>query len=340
MVKTDELLTTIYIACPCCHQKAEVEFHRALETLPVPFLKLKKIGGITGKCMACGQTFPYSHPSKLYKYMNKSGIPYQRSYLFNNLVSISAPIIVLIALIAIISTIAPMISPILDNALHNVLAASGDETSPLVLYSYSADAANQTIYATFKLAENSSPVDMDALNVSIWKNGNITNTSIWRYGNTSISWTGKNHTGSMLGPNDTAMVMVNVSKYHFNVTDKVELLFQILDTPAYVHAFAVSDQTPSHNNTTAPGLNRSTIAILSGHVYFNNMARTGILLTFSGPITPRTLVSDNTGHYSISLIPNETYSIAISDPDIDGISYNTTTVNILNNTTFDIRLHT
>jgi hypothetical protein len=340
MVKTDELLTTIYLTCPCCHQKAEIEFHRSIETLSVPFLKLKMMGGITGKCMACGQSFPYSNPSKLYKYMNKSGISYQRSYLFNNLVSISAPIIVLIALIAIISTIAPMVSPILDNALHNVMAAPGDESSPLVLYNYSADAANQTIYTTFKLAETSQPVDMAALNVSIWKNGNITNTSIWRYGNTSITWTGKNHAGSMLGPNDTAMVTVNVSKYHFNVTDKVEMLYQILDTPAYVHSFTVSNQTLSHNNTTTSGLNGSTLAILSGHVYFNNMTRTGLLLTFSGPITPRTLISDNTGHYSISLIPNETYSIAITDPDIDGISYNTTTVNILNNTTYDIRLHT
>lgn len=340
MVKTDELLTTIDMTCPCCHQKAEIEFHRALDTLSVPYLKLKKIGGITGKCMACSQTFPYSNPSKLYKYMNKAGIPYQRSYLINNLVTISAPIIVLIALVAIILTIAPMVSPMLDNTLHNVLAAPGNEASPLVLYNFSVDSANQTSYATFKLDANSSPVDMSALNVSIWKNGNLSNTDIWRYSNSSISWSNKNHTGTMLDYDDMAKVKVNVSKYHFNGTDKVMLQYQILDTPAYVHAYPIVNRTVTHNNTTISVNTGTTTPILSGFVYLNNVTIPGINLTFAGGSKTRSMVTDNSGFYSISLTPNKTYSITVRDPDIANIKYNKTSVKIVNNTTLDIRLRT
>jgi hypothetical protein len=339
MVKTDELLTTINMACPCCHQKAEIEFHRELNTLSVPYLKLKKIGGITGKCPACGQTFPYSNPSKLYKYMNKAHIPYQRSYLFNNLVTIAAPIIVLIALIAIISTIAPMVSPMLDNALHSVLAGQENETSPLVLYNFSIDPVNQTSYATFKLDSNSSPVNMTTLNVSIWKNGDLSNTDIWQYSNSSISWSNKNHTGSMLDYDDMAKVKVNLSKYHFNGTDKVTLQYQILNMPAYVHAYAISNLTATHNNTTISVNNKTDTPILSGFVYFNNVTIPGINLTFSGPRT-QSIVTDNSGYYSITLASNKTYSVLVDDPVFANIKYNKTSVKIVNNTTFDIRLHT
>lgn len=59
MAKTDELLTTIGMKCPNCHQLSDIEFHRELVTFPIPFLKLRKVGGITCKCHACGRTFKY-----------------------------------------------------------------------------------------------------------------------------------------------------------------------------------------------------------------------------------------------------------------------------------------
>jgi hypothetical protein len=342
MAKTDELLTTIGMTCPDCRQFSDIEFHRELVTYSVPFLTLKKTSGITCKCHACGKSFKYSNPDKLYRYMNKSGKPYQRSFFVNNLMALAIPVIAVIAIIAIVSAIAQIAAPILNPADTGPDALENTPT-PLKLYSFSVDAANQTCYASFQLSDNSTPVDIEALNVSIRKNGNLTNMKIWRYGNDSISWINASHVGTMMGRDDKAQVTLNLSCYHFNSTDKVELLFQIFDYTPYVHLYTMPNLTDSKNNTTvmnASAKNGTPIAILSGHVYLNNLSSPRMLLTIGGNKKPLSIVTDNTGYYSISLTPNKSYTITASDPDIAGLKSYKTTVKLVNNTTLDIWLHT
>ena len=243
MVKTDELLTIIGMTCPNCHQLSDIEFHRELVTLPIPFLKLTKVGGITCKCHVCGKTFKYSNSDKLYRYMNKSGESFQRSFFINNLVTLAIPVIVAIAIIVIASIAIPVVTPILSPHNTNVPRVSDNIPTPLKLYGYNVDAANQTCYASFQLSDNGTPIDMVALNVSIRVNGNLTYMKIWRYGNSSISWVNTSHVGSMMSHGDKAQVILNLSRYHFNSTDKVELLFQIFDHTPYVHSYAADVQT-------------------------------------------------------------------------------------------------
>lgn len=338
MAKTDELLTTIGITCPNCHQISDIEFHRELVTLPIPFLKLIKVGGITCRCNACGKTFKYSNPDKLYRYMNKSGEAYQRSFFINNLVTLAIPVIVAIAILAIVSTIAQVATPILSppgTGLH----VSENTPTPLKLYGYSEDAANQTCFASFQLSANSTPVDMAALNVSIRKNGNLTYTKIWRYDNSSISWVNTSHVGSMMGYDDKAQILLNMSRYHFNSTDKVELLFQIFDHTPYVHLYTTGNQTASPiNGVNSSSPNVTVKVIVAGHVYLNNFTSPGIMLTFNDTSTLHSIVVDNAGYYRISLISNTPYTIMATDRDIGVLMNDTRT--FTSNSTLDIRLHT
>ncbi len=338
MVKTDELLTTIGMTCPNCHQISDIEFHRELDTLPIPFLKLVKVSGITCKCPACGRTFKYANSDKLYRYMNKSGKEFQRSYFINNLLALAIPIVIAIAIIAIASIVIPVVAPILSPPHTSLPRVSDNISTPLDLYRYNVDAANQTCYAFFQLSANGTPIDMTALNVSIMMNGNLTYKNIWRYGNRTISWVNASHVGSMLNHNDKVQVILNLSRYHFNSTDKVELLFQIFDHTPYVHSYTANIQAVP--TVSAVSTNVTGKATIFGHVYLNNFASPGITLKFSDINDSHSIVVDNSGYYRISLLPNTPYTVIATDPDLGVLMNDTAPRTFVNNSTVDITLHT
>ena len=271
--------------------------------------------------------------------MNKSGEPFQRSFFINNLVMLAIPVIIAIAIIVIASIAIPVVTPILSPHNTNVPRVSDNIPTPLKLYGYNVDAANQTCYAFFQLSDNGTPIDMVALNVSIRVNGNLTYMKIWRYGNSSISWVNTSHVGSMMRRGDQAQVVLNLSRYHFNSTDKVELLFQIFDHTPYVHSYEADVRTvlPVSVVNSSGGTGKVTIF---GHVYLNNFISPGITLTFNDTKETRSIVADNSGYYRISLLPDTPYTLIASDSDI-GVLMNDTTPRIFtNNSTIDIRLHT
>ncbi len=341
MVKTDELLTTIGMTCPNCYQISDIEFHRELVTFSIPFLKLIKVGGITCKCHACGRTFKYANSDKLYRYMNKSGKAFQRSFFVKNLLALAIPIIAIIAIVAIVSTLAQVAAPILNPPHTSLPRVSDNISTPLKLYSYNLDAANQTCYAFFQLSDNGTPIDMVALNVSIRINGNLTNMKIWQYNNKSIKWVNTSHVGSMMSHDDKAQVILNLSRYHFNSTDKVELLFQIFDHTPYVHSYKADNQTAqpvNAGNSSSP--DRTGKATIFGHVYLNNFTSPGITLTFNDMNDSRSIVVDNSGYYRISLLPNMPYTVIATDRDMGVLMNDTAPRTFVNNSTVDFRLHT
>ncbi len=341
MAKTDELLTIISMKCPNCHQLSDIEFTRELTTLPVPFLKFRKVGGINCKCHVCGRTFKYTNSDKLYRYMTKSGEAFQRSFFINNLISLAIPIIVAIAIVAIASIILPIAAPILNPSHTSLPRVSDNISTPLDLYSYNVDAANQTCYAFFQLSANGTPIDLVALNVSIRVNGNLTYKNIWRYSNKTVSWVNTSHVGSMLNHDDKVQVILNLSRYHFNSTDKVELLFQIFDHTPYVHSYAANAPDVMPVNTgNSSSLNVTGKATIFGHVYLNNFLSPGIMLTFSDMNDSHSIVVDNSGYYRISLLSNTPYTVIATDPDLGVLMNNTTSGTYVNNSTVDIRLHT
>ena len=164
---------------------------------------------------------------------------------------------------------------------------------------------------------------------------------IWRYGNSSIKWVNTSHVGSMMSHDDKVEVILNLSRYHFNSTDKVELLFQIFDHTPYVHPYAADNQTVLPANPgNSSGLSGTGKATIYGHVYLNNFLSPGITLTFNDMNDSRSIVVDNSGYYRISLLPNMPYTVVATDSDLGVLMNDTTPKTYVNNTTVDIRLHT
>jgi hypothetical protein len=383
--KTNIPLATIDLSCPSCKKTNQISFSQEIFT--IPGIKLEVSENVVGKCGSCGHKFRYKNKGMIYKYMDKNKIAYQRPAVLKNRLILAVPIIIIIFLVIAIAAFAGSIhgsgsqktgdhaaiangSParILTNSSGRTLLNANNTSRSVVIPTATPvppsplnvtgksyyDRVNELYYLPVSLKTNASPVNLSSLSVTVGLDYQTVTPDAWQYSNTSCLWAVHNSTGPVLGRNDSATLVVDMSHYNFVNGTNVYLDFKIPGYSPLTCAFEMNrtngtliPQAPiiesgSYNYITGKSIdyNATDLVKVSGRVIINNWPESNIDVSFYDSDTTTTVTSVENGYYITDLVRNQSYRLEVWSTSYGTIFEDTTPRIFTNDTTMDILLNT
>lgn len=379
MVKTFTPLTTIKLTCSSCKKTMPVDFSHEVTSLPL--LKLEVAEGVVGKCCNCGHVFKHVNKERVFTYMDKKKLAYRRPKVARNLITLIVPVLLVLVLASVVAAfVYPGVgagSPQAGDGAANsssqagvsitngsgVSAANNTTVSPTPKPAPASplkadksahyDLARGKYYLPVTLAAGSTPVDLQKLTVSVGMNNRTITPSAWEYGEDSCLWGTHNTTGSMLGRNDTATIVVDMGYYNFGNTTPVSLDFTV---PGYAPLAVYFKINRSNVATPIPPIiydgvydfvygesadyNSTSMVTVSGRVIVNKWPASNIAVSFYDSYTTNTVTSIENGYYTINLAKNQTYRLQVSSDAYGTLLLDKQPRIFMNDTTLDIRVNT
>jgi hypothetical protein len=323
----------------------------------------------------------------IYRYMDKNKIAYKRPAVLKNRLILTVPIIIIIFLVIAIAAFAgyvPGIGPqktgdhaviangsparILTNGSGITLLNANNTSRAVVIPTATPvppsplnisgtnyyDPIQELYYLPVSLKTNASPVNLGSLSVTVSLDYQTVTPDAWQYSNTSCLWAAHNSTGAVLGRNDSATLVVDMSHYNFVNGTNVYLDFNIPGYSPLTCAFEINringtlfPQAPiiesgSYNYITGKSIdyNDTDLIKVSGRVLINNWPESNIDVSFYDCDTTTTVTSVENGYYITDLERNQSYGLEVWSTSYGTIFEDTTPRIFANDTTMDIILNT
>jgi len=367
--KTQVPLATIDLSCPHCNKNNPISFTQEVDTLPL--VKLAVGEKVVGKCSSCGFTFDYKNKDMIYRYMDKNKLPYKRADVGRNRLFIIAPAMIVIVL-AIVSAV--FIFHVQPPEQVNMIIVNGSNASAVPASSATAikptvtpvppspvvvngtdryDIGRGKYYLPVSLKAGNNPADLQQMTVTVRMNNQTITPNAWEYSGDSCLWKVHNLSGSLLGRNDSATIIVDVSHYNFENGSVIYLDFRLPGYQPLTTNFIMSRNgsvillppviyTGEYDYVSGKmvDLNDTNIVKVSGRVIVNKWPATNIAVSFYDNYTTNTVTSVEDGYYTIVLKKNQTYRLKVWSTAYGTIMQDSTPRIFVNDTILDIKLTT
>ena len=319
--------------------------------------------------------------------MDKNKIAYKRTAVLKNRIILAVPIIIIIFLVIAIAAFVGYVpgigsqktddhAVIANGSPYSILTNGSGTTllkgnntgkavviptatpvppSPLIINGNNYyDPVKELYYLPVSLEANASPVNLSSLSVTVSLDYQTVTPDAWEYGNTSCLWTAHSSTGPVLGENDSATLVVDMSHYNFFNGTNVYLDFNVPGYSPLTCAFemkrtngTIIPQAPiiesgSYNYITGKSIdyNATDLVKVSGRVLINNWPESNIDVSFYDSDTTTTVTSVENGYYITDLERNQSYELEVWSTLYGTIFEDATPRIFTNDTTMDIILNT
>lgn len=369
MGKTLVPLTTIDLSCPHCNKNNPISFTQEVTTLPIVNLGVSE--KIKGKCGSCGFTFDYGNKDMIYKYMDKNKLSYKRPDVSRNRLIVAVPVLIVIVL-ALVAAVFVFHVPLPEQAGIGITNSSNVSIAPTPHVTVIAptptpvpqspiavngtdryDTGRGKYFLPVTLKAGNRPADLQQMTVTVRMNNRTITPNAWEYSEDSCVWKVHNLTGSLLGRNDSATIVVEMSHYNFENGSIIYLDFNL---PGYLPLTANYIMSRNGSVILLPpvlytgeydyvsgkmvDLNDTNIIKVSGRVLVNKWPATNIAVSFYDNYTTNTVTSIEDGYYTVVLKRNQTYRLKIWSTAYGTIMQDSTPRVFMNDTTLDLKLTT
>ena len=369
MGKTQVPLTSVSLSCPHCGKINPISFTQQVATLPLAGLAVSE--KVIGKCDSCGFTFDYKNKGMIYKYMDKNKLKYTRPNIGKNLLILAAPVLVIVILALVAASVVFHISlpqqadagitsgsNVSVSYVPNIVTITPTATpvppSPLAVGGTDRyDTGRGKYYLPVTLKNGSQPADLQKMTVTVRMNNMTITPNAWMYDEDSCVWRTHNMTGTLLGRNDSATIVVDMSHYNFDNGSVIYLDFTLPGYKPLTTNYIMSRNgsvillppvlyTGEYDYVSGKmvDLNDTNTVKVSGRVIVNKWPATNIAVSFYDNYTTSTVTSIEDGFYTVNLKRNQTYNLKVWSTAYGNIMQDRTPRIFMNDTTLDIKLTT